>query len=265
MRNAKKDSPPYPREVLIVELIKTEIFYIFMSHELIVGVIMLSMGILGGLVAYLATNTEPFCWIKLSRNVTLGLAAAILVPLFLRMISSNLVEEAVIKSDGYFVFAGFCMVAALSSQSFISSVTRKLLNEIQEKASSVEQKLEAVESNIKPFIERSEEPDSEIQRNDLEENQRLISCLADFDLKILKAMDQSEYAVRTAGGICQQLNLALNSREVIRERLIHLKELGLVNVMNHVPANSPRPRWYLSVIGRSVLRTSSNLGLNHSA
>src|SRR5437870_9606053 len=87
----------------------------------ILGII-LAAGALGGLVSAFTSEEGKlsigFCF----KRVVIGIACAFVVPLFLNMISSTLLKEA--QNDPtpcpYFVFAGFCVIAAISSKAFIS-------------------------------------------------------------------------------------------------------------------------------------------------
>jgi len=95
-------------------------------------IIMLGCGVLGGLVNYwgesvLADEKHP-----LLRRLAAGIAAALVVPLFLNMISSTLLEVSREKPLGLFIFAGFCIIAAISSKAFIDSVTKRVLNRVEQ-------------------------------------------------------------------------------------------------------------------------------------
>lgn len=61
-------------------------------------------------------------------NITLGIGAALLTPLFLHFTSSQLVSQ--VLADGNlkscFVFFGYCLVAAISSRAFIGAITRQV-------------------------------------------------------------------------------------------------------------------------------------------
>ncbi|NKC16020.1 MAG: hypothetical protein GKR94_28615 [Gammaproteobacteria bacterium] len=61
----------------------------------------------------------------------IGVGVALVVPLFLQMIASGLVKDASTEPHLYLVFLGFCVVAAAASHTFIETVTKKLLREVQ--------------------------------------------------------------------------------------------------------------------------------------
>lgn len=66
------------------------------------------------------------------RSMLVGIAAACLVPLFFHIISSQLLKQA---KDDYIlllVYGGFCLVAAISAKRFITTLSNKVLQELEE-------------------------------------------------------------------------------------------------------------------------------------
>jgi predicted transcriptional regulator len=82
---------------------------------LILG-IMIGSGILGGLVNFLLSeNHKPPVWKAVLGHCLLGIVAALTVPLFLNMISSNLLTVAQKKPVNLFIFNGICLLFAVFS------------------------------------------------------------------------------------------------------------------------------------------------------
>ncbi len=124
-------------------------------------VIALAIGAFGGFVNYLILTNEKKStdnenaeasgkflpqWV---RHIFLGIAAALLVPLFLHTISSQLLSNAHENYLLLLVFAGFCLVAAMSAKTFITTLSSKVLQEAQEakdKAQRAEAKAENAQS-----------------------------------------------------------------------------------------------------------------------
>lgn len=116
-----------------------------MSNTLaIVGIILLA-GIFGGLVNYFTVHNQKEagsgrkCW----EAVLVGIAASFLVPLFLSMISSDLIANCRNDDKYYFVFAGLCLVAGIFSRRFINSIGKKILDQVEktkEKVYDIEEK-----------------------------------------------------------------------------------------------------------------------------
>jgi hypothetical protein len=97
---------------------------------LILIVIMAASGSLGGLVNYYLARSENPNQSNLKESLVIGIAASFLMPLFLQMISSNLLEGARTSDPlKLFVFAGFCLIAAVSSKAFIRTLSDQVLKE----------------------------------------------------------------------------------------------------------------------------------------
>jgi hypothetical protein len=116
-----------------------------MSNTLaIVGIILLA-GIFGGLVNYftLYNQKEAGSNRKCREAVLVGIAASFLVPLFLSMISSDLIVNCRTDDKYYFVFAGLCLFAGIFSRRFINSIGKKILDQVEmakEKVNDIEEK-----------------------------------------------------------------------------------------------------------------------------
>ncbi|WP_318468842.1 YEATS-associated helix-containing protein [Photobacterium leiognathi] len=220
--------------------------------------IMISMGILGGIINYLFSGEDEWSWISVARASLIGIGASLLVPLFLRMISSNLLNDVADKSDGYFVLMGFCLVASISSRAFIGSITSKVMRELSDKTDKMQKKIEQVQNEVTPVIEKSTdtselELDQSIDERDFELNKK--------ELCILEAFDSSPYAIRTVRGLLQQTRPEISDREFARRLIGELKKKGFVGELAEVPSLSPKPRYFLTNIGRIALRKSqSNTG-----
>src|ERR1700680_3611262 len=100
-----------------------------MCSTLIVILIILGAGILGGVTNYFLIYefsseqvSEPLIsekrWVNFWKSVLVSLCAAITVPLFLQIISNNLLQEqanGTLPTKNYFILAGFCILAAFFS------------------------------------------------------------------------------------------------------------------------------------------------------
>lgn len=230
-----------------------------MTHEVIVALIMATTGIVGGLANFLSDDSLKFEFRTVVKSIVLGVSASVMVPLFLSMISSNLLVESSTSTESYFILAGFCMVASIFSRSFINGVSSKILNDLKQKTESIDKKVDSYEEHVKPLIERSEEPEVESNEAYDFKVERVKSKLNDRDIKILSAIDESKYTIRTSGGIAQQLGMAANSREAIGRRLREMKDIALVDEVKGLEPVSPKPRWYLTNLGRAVLRSWNNV------
>ncbi|WP_217427604.1 YEATS-associated helix-containing protein [Sphaerotilus uruguayifluvii] len=120
--------------------------------------VMVGAGALGGLVGRFLGETAgrdrpaeapadspaaaPLAWWK---HVLIGIASALMVPLFLNMISSDLIARirGVAEDSGdpllLLNLAGFCLVAAVSSRGFIGSLSERLLQEVRQARAQADQ------------------------------------------------------------------------------------------------------------------------------
>ncbi|MDR1163537.1 MAG: helix-turn-helix domain-containing protein [Candidatus Accumulibacter sp.] len=98
------------------------------GYMLVLLLIMLAAGILGGAVNYYLSeqveDASSRSWIK---YLTLGVFSALTVPLFLNMLSSNLMDAGRTHPISFFIFSGFCLVYVLLSRRFFEAVVAKLL------------------------------------------------------------------------------------------------------------------------------------------
>lgn len=103
------------------------------SYMLLVLGIMVTAGILGGVANYfLAERHAEFTWRDLFKYAVLGVVAALMVPLFLNMISSNLLDLARTRPINLFVFAGFCLIAVIFSRRFLENLSAKLIQQVSQ-------------------------------------------------------------------------------------------------------------------------------------
>lgn len=113
-------------------------------HALQLTLIMISCGILGGLInSYLDKGSKDVVntvW----EYMVIGVGASLLVPLFLNMIGSTLVEGSYKNINSTFVIMGFCLVAAMTSRTFIKTISDKAM----QKAQSAETKANEVAATL---------------------------------------------------------------------------------------------------------------------
>jgi hypothetical protein len=113
---------------------------------------MLLAGIYGGLVNFLIHRADGRSDGNIWSSCCVGVGASFLVPLFLNMISSDLTTQIVGTPEKSgdplkaLVFAGFCLIAAISSSAFIRIMTDQVLQLAKEaKRDATEAKKETQE------------------------------------------------------------------------------------------------------------------------
>src|SRR5262245_59250815 len=104
-----------------------------MDPMLWIVAVILAAGVFGGFVNFYLSKPDDIPAPSKVRSVLVGTAASFLVPLFLNMISSNLVD--LIKggdNSKLLILLGFCLVAAISSTSFIRTISDRVLAEAKQ-------------------------------------------------------------------------------------------------------------------------------------
>jgi hypothetical protein len=220
--------------------------------ELVIVVIIFA-GSFGGVLNYLLNKKDapedPGFW----PNLVLGIGAAILVPLFLHVIGSDLVTAMHEGSGGgpdyskVLVFAGFCLVAAMSAKTFISSVSDRVLRRAEraEKlAGEAEQKAKRAQLVADRFIEP--EPTAAV---DMAETSAFSP--SDKECKILRALTGTRYVLRTNNGLAVETKI---ERTITDSILNDLRKSKLVELTQFMRANEQnRDYWYITDEGRAVL------------
>lgn len=203
--------------------------------------IILAGGALGGLVGAFLSEDETTISFCLKRMV-IGIGCAFIVPLFLNMISSTLLKQTTEEPIAYFVFGGFCVIAAISSKGFISSVSDRILQQVKEVKAEVKEAAALADASI----ENQTEPEEPATRAlVLAPKLRPLSTAQYTILRALGA--NSKYTMRTFGGICKDSGL---DPSLVGGHLGYLQSLGLVA---KVTRKGKRDLWHLTQEGKAQL------------
>tara|TARA_R110002050_G_scaffold243066_1_gene379394 strand:- start:17063 stop:17656 length:594 start_codon:yes stop_codon:yes gene_type:complete len=186
--------------------------------------IIIGTGIFGGIINYFRNVfKDKIKIIEALKPILLGLAAAALVPLFLNMISSDLIKSNDPTTNNYLIFLGFCLIASIFSGEFIDSIGQRALSQI-----------DAVQKEIE---ENNTENDSQIVE-ELINN----SDLTEVQSNILKTFINSRFTYRSISGLAKELNL---STPIVKNELVGLQKAGLVEVVQRKKG----PRWRITTEG----------------
>ncbi|WP_431245083.1 YEATS-associated helix-containing protein [Flavobacterium sp. P21] len=135
--------------------------------------IMLLAGAFGGFLNYLnnfdTVEESKNSKLAISKYIFLGIGAAFLVPLFLKMIASNLIT-IVNKYDNcnYLIFTGFCLIAAIFSRKFITTLGEKILEtakRAEKIASESKQESKTTQLELNNTLDRIEDANLAIHIN----------------------------------------------------------------------------------------------------
>lgn len=196
-----------------------------MENILILILILLGSGIFGGIVSYFRIDYDKTFEIKaMLKPVLVGTGASLLVPLFLNMISSNLLENSKTNYYAYFIILGFGLIASIFSGDFISALGKKILNEIK---------------NVKKEVEDAKTEDEIITPK--------VSFKTNFqisqdEISILNAFKNTHYTYRSITGLANQIGL---EKETVKGLLSKLVGNDLIEVVQR----SKGPRWKMTSPG----------------
>jgi hypothetical protein len=223
-------------------------------------------GVTGGVVNYMfLSKDQREGWRSFFTSIIGGLAASFIMPLFLKTISSNLVTnlldtEGVIDASGklqskgtiedVLVFAGFCLIAAISSKAFIQTLSDKVLREAREakqRTKDLEKEVDEIEKAVSPLVESEDTQISQI----VTEAEHEFPHIAETQKAILMALDRSHYTLRSPSGLAKDLKM------VIEDVLHELEELKAMGLVRELARKKGGVRWSISTSGRQFSRLLS--------
>ena len=217
------------------------------SYMLIILLIMIAAGVLGGVANYFLRDRQqessPQDWAKYS---ILGVIAALTVPLFLNMLSSNLLEAARTRPVDFFVFAGFCLIYVVASRRVFENAANKLLGQVdQMKREMVQIKQQRQEVALSALREEpavaADTPLPAVKPEVIKES------LSYNDIEILRALSEDSYVYGNLAGLTDKTGLA---RDLVSSRLTVLKSLGLIETRIN---DKNVLHWFVSPKGKQML------------
>ncbi|MFZ2852887.1 MAG: YEATS-associated helix-containing protein [Rhodocyclaceae bacterium] len=211
------------------------------SYMLVILLIMIVAGILGGLGNYYLSDREPGRrdWLKYP---LLGVIAALTVPLFLNMISSNLLEAARSRPIDFFVFAGFCLIYVVASRRPFENVANRLLAQMDQMKREMRQLKQ--QNEIQPVLREESAPLAEVIAAKPEDVRESLSY---NDIEIVRALAEENYVYGNLAGLTDKTGLA---RDLVSARLTVLKNLGIIETRINEKSIL---HWFVSPKGRQML------------
>jgi hypothetical protein len=219
---------------------------------LVVG--MVSAGLLGGGANYLLLHKDDPAYANRSRSLVLGLVASLLVPIFLKMISSEMITNisSIRLGSGVpfdlFVFTSLCLLAAVFSRTVAETVGKRLAAEVEKakreseeaqvRAALAEERASQAEPVLREEMEQRTEPQPEAMRGTLPPTLQDIP-VDHHDRELLLALFQGQYAYRTSRSLAEELEM--REPEAVR-RLERVREHALVGKRS----TPTRNLWFLT-------------------
>ncbi len=103
-------------------------------------------GALGGLINYYRGHEPDRA--EFYYKLLLGISTSLTIPLFLHSVSSKIIQDYIYRNDSInnlFILFGYSLVAALSSERFLNSISNKVLNMARETARKTEENTQKTE------------------------------------------------------------------------------------------------------------------------
>jgi hypothetical protein len=195
---------------MTLNTLATGIHEIVTSHIFIVTLIIIVVGAFSGWTKYENKDIEDKKYLK--KYILNGIGSACLVPLFLNMLSSDLIKDGD-DSINYFVFAGFCFLAGYFADRFILAMGEKILKDIEEVKSEVVEVKRQSDEMSREFgdLIESETRDIADIRNLYEDNNAAITFMqqspdeqTNLRRKIYNTF-QGKFKYRTLKGIVEEV------------------------------------------------------------
>ncbi len=201
-----------------------------MTSIALISLIIIGAGLVGGVANYHRFETNQlYSGFALRKSLLVGLVAAATIPLFLRMLSSDLLSQAATDPINYFVFAGFCLIAAFYSSRFLQTIGDQVLRELEEVkrkteivAAETAENTAKVDVVVDDLTDKADAPEKDTagERNigtrGLED---IPDEYANPQDRILSALANDKYSFRTLAGIAKECQMEKGETAALIEAL----------------------------------------------
>jgi hypothetical protein len=215
------------------------------GYMLIILLIMVVAGVLGGVANYFLSDRPAELgrrdWVKYP---VLGVIAALTVPLFLNMISSNLLEAARTRPVDFFVFAGFCLIYVVASRRVFENVAKRLLTQMDQMKREMNQ-IQQQRHDAPPAPR--EEAVLLAETSAAQRPEAVKEALSYNDIEILRALVEESYVYGNLVGLTDKTGLG---RDLVSTRLTVLKNLGIIETRIN---DKNVLHWFVSPKGEQLL------------
>jgi len=212
------------------------------NSQIIVVIIIVASGLLGGLANFYTLYNfkldQKENRIKFYASILLSLCGSFTVPLFLQILSNNLLDNITFKNA--LILTGFCVLGSIFSKRFLEDAYAKVYSKLnrldeaqRENANEIENvsnKTEKVNKKVEDLEESSEEIESDVVPTEIKKSllEHKKGLLAEEQLEeIVKALLSNKYSFRSIQGIHKDTKI---EKEKIKETLQHLVEHGFAEI-----------------------------------
>lgn len=214
------------------------------NYMLLILGIMIITGVLGGVANYFMSDrrSEPAKG-DVYKYTILGIVAALTVPLFLNMISSNMLEVARSRSIDLFVFAGFCLMFVVFSRRFFENIANRVLQQVEQVRREVNQIKDAAAAAAEPVML---EPKTAEQQLSPKADPGKVA-LTYHDIELMRTISEGKFVY---GSISELAGETALTKEIVTERLGVLKSMGLIELKIN---DKNVLHWNMSIKGKQFL------------
>lgn len=142
--------------------------------------IMLITGLIGGYANFLNSPKEER---NLMRSLVMGLVATIAIPLFLKVVDSNILNQSPADVVNYFVYAGCCVLAAFYSARFLEGLSSRVLQNLQQQ---VDRNSEAVQETAIKVEENTSKLDETAEKTEILLDTQIPDLVPELESEILR-------------------------------------------------------------------------------
>jgi DNA-binding transcriptional ArsR family regulator len=226
------------------------------GYMLVILGIMILAGILGGVANYFLSERPADQgrrdW---GKYPILGVIAALTVPLFLNMISSNLLEAARTRPVDFFVFAGFCLIYVVASRRVFENVANRLLTQMDQMKREMSQ-MDQMKREMGHMKQRQNEASSAAREEAMPiieaplltpKPEPVKESLSYNDIEIVRALAEENCVYGNLVGLTDKTGLA---RDLVSTRLTVLKNMGIIETRIN---DKNILHWFVSPKGKQML------------
>jgi len=190
-----------------------------MNNFFSLGIVMLIVGIICGLSNYF--RDKEHSWNSFALNILYSIIAAFTVPLFLNLISSELVKTIISGTEIFvwqlFIFIGFCALASLYAKSFLEKMYSKLAEELIKVKKQVTETKNEMQNIQDKFEEKPENIDykSEKMKSLGEEESKL-----ELMYRVMECIYKSNFVFRSISGILRDAKIEQDEFNAILPKML---------------------------------------------
>lgn len=188
-----------------------------------IGAILL-FGALGGLINKFRDTENISTYVK---SIIKGIGAAVLVPLFLALVQSDIIDTTKQDLQQFMLFGGLCLITAIFSDKFFDSIGAKVMAQVKE-AKTIAKKADEKAENAETIAREAEESNQEFDvADDVLFNIKEARWQEGTESKIkkvAKSIIESKFSYRTVGGIANDTGIP---RSELTDLLNGMQEKGM--------------------------------------